>query len=264
MNAKDSLNAELLTLYNEQLRINIEYPEAKKEVTEDVVRFVRKPPGMNFVSFTFAGDNELDRVIDEQLEYFIPKQQPFTWKVCEHDQQTTLVEKLLKRGFVYEDDDPGQIMVLNIHQAPSHLMQPVTADIRRIETLDGLKDVVHVLNHVYNNDNTWVFDRLGGHLEISGYLSIYIAYVDGQPAAVAWTYFPQGQFALLFAGSTIAEYRNRGLYTSLLTKRLQEIRERGYQIAVVDASSMSRPIVTIHGFQYLTTLYDYEWKENQE
>ena len=63
--------SELLPSYDEQLRVNIDYLEARKEITQDVVRFVRKAPGMNFVSFTFAGDHDLDRVIDEQLEYFI-------------------------------------------------------------------------------------------------------------------------------------------------------------------------------------------------
>jgi len=86
--------------------------------------------------------------------------------------------------------------------------------------------------------------------------------VDKQPASVAWTYFPKGHFATLFAGSTIAEYRRQGLYTSLFSVRLKEIRERGYQFAVVEAGPMSRPIVEKHGFQHLTTAYDYEWKGN--
>ena len=37
------------------------YPEARKEVTKDVVRFIRRAPGMNFVSFTFANEPDLDR-----------------------------------------------------------------------------------------------------------------------------------------------------------------------------------------------------------
>jgi GNAT superfamily N-acetyltransferase len=115
---------------------------------------------------------------------------------------------------------------------------------------------------VYGGHNTWVNDRLGGHLKIPGYLSVYAAYVEDQPAAIAWTYFPSGHFATLYAGTTIAEYRRQGLYTSLLSRRLQEIRERGYPFAVVEAGAMSKPILARHGFQHLTTLYDYEWKGN--
>jgi predicted acetyltransferase len=86
--------------------------------------------------------------------------------------------------------------------------------------------------------------------------------VNDQPAAIAWTYFPGGHFATLFAGSIIAEYRKQGLYTTLLATRLKEIRERGYRYAVVEAGAMSKAIVAKHGFQHLTTVHDYEWKGN--
>jgi len=261
MKTKNPHESKLLARYDEQLRVNITYPEARKDVTKDVVRFVRKPPGMNFISYTFASDRDLDRVIEEQLEYFLPMEQPFTWKVYEHDHRSHLVEKLLARGFVFDDDDPGDMMILDVNKDSHRLPQPASADIRQIHNLDGLKDVVYVLDRVYGNDNSWVFDRLGNHIEIPGYLSVFVSYVDDQPASVAWTYFPDGQFALLFAGSTIPEYRNQGLYTNLLSVRLQEIRERTYHIAVVEAGAMSRPIVAKHGFTHLTTLFDYEWKK---
>jgi hypothetical protein len=43
---------------------------------------------------------------------------------------------------------------------------------------------------------------------------------------------------------------------------LKEIRERGYRYAVVETGAMSKPIVAKHGFQHLTTVYDYEWQGN--
>jgi len=251
----------LLARYDKQLRVHVAYPEARKEITGDVVRFIRQAPGMNFVSFTFANEPELERVIDRELEYFVPMNQPFTWKVYDHDLLPSLKDKLVSRSFV-GDDDPADVMVLEIEEASSYLFQPVKADIRRITTLEGLKDVIHVLDTVYENSNTWVNDRLGLHLRIPGYLSVYAAYVQNQPASIAWTYFPRGQFATLFAGSTIAEYRKQGLYTSLLATRLQEIRERGYRYAAVETGAMSKPIVEKHGFRHLTTVWDYEWKGN--
>jgi hypothetical protein len=261
----------LLARYDKNLRIHRHYPEARKEVSKDVVRFIRKAPGMNFVSFTFANEYDLDRVIDQQVDYFVPMEQPFTWKVYDHDLLPSLKDKLSARGFA-GDNEPAAVMVLKVKHAPDSLLQPVPVgpqgersgktDIRRVTDLEGLKDVIHVLDNVYGGHNTWVNDRLGGHLKIPGYLSIYVAYVEDQPASIAWTYFPGGQFASLFAGTTIAEYRRQGLYTSLLSTRLQEIRERGYPFAVVEAGDMSRPILAKHGFQHLTTVYDYEWEGN--
>jgi len=250
----------LLVRYDKDLRLRIMYPEARREITNGVVRFVRKAPGMNFVSFTFANESQLHQVIHQELDYFAPMDQPFTWKVYDHDLLPNLKDELVSHGFA-PDDDPAAVMVLDVQNALG-AFEPVQAEIRRIDTPAGLQDVIYVLDKVWGGHNTWVNDRLGGHLGIPGYLSVYAAYVDHQPASIAWTYFPRGQFATLFAGSTITEYRKQGLYTSLLSTRLKEIRERGYRYAVVEAGAMSKPIVAKHGFQQLTTVYDYEWKRN--
>jgi GNAT superfamily N-acetyltransferase len=251
----------LLVQYDKDLRLRIAYPEARKEITDDVVRIVRKAPGMNVVAFTFANETTLDTVIGQEVSYFIPMQQPFTWKVYDHDLLPSLKDKLVSHGFA-GDNDPAAVMVIDVNNAPASLFQPVQADIRRIDSREGLPDIIHVLDKVWGGHNTWVNDRLGGHLQVSGYLSIYAAYVEDRPVSIAWTYFPRGHFATLFAGSTIAEYRQQGLYTSLLAARLKEIRARGYRYAVVEAGAMSKPIVAKHGFQHLTTVYDYEWKGN--
>jgi len=251
----------LLIRYDKDLRLRIMYPEARKEITNHVVRFVRKAPGMNFVSFTFANESRLHNVIHQELDYFLPLEQPFTWKVYDHDLLPSLKDELLTHGFA-PDNDPAAVMVLDVKHAPPASHPSSTADIRRIDTVEGLKDIIYVLDKVWGGQNTWVNDRLGSHLQIPGYLSVYAAYVNEEPASIAWTYFPRGQFATLFAGSTLPEYRRQGLYTSLLERRLKEIRERGYRYAVVEAGAMSQPIVAKRGFQHLTTVYDYEWKGN--
>lgn len=251
----------LLVQYDKDLRLRISYPEARKEITKDVVRIIRQAPGMNVVAFTFANESKLHNVIHREVEYLMPMNQPFTWKVYDHDLLPSLKDKLTSHGFT-PDEDPADVMVLDVNDASSELLQPIKTDIRRITNLEGLKDVIHVLDTVWGGHHTWVNDRLGMHLQVPGYLSVYAAYVENQPASIAWTYFPGGQFATLFAGSTIKQYRNQGLYTSLLATRVQEIRERGYHFAVVETGSMSRPIVAKHGFRHLTTVHDYEWKGN--
>ena len=53
----------LLVQYDKDLRIRIAYPEARKEITRDVVRIIRNAPGMNVVAFTFANEKKLHDVI---------------------------------------------------------------------------------------------------------------------------------------------------------------------------------------------------------
>lgn len=249
----------LLICYDKDLRLHVNYPEARKEITNDVVRFIRKAPGMNFVSFTFADETRLETVVDREVAYFAPMNQPLTWKVYDHDQLPHLGRALSSNGFV-EDEEPAGVMVFDLNQAPASSFEAGEADIRRITDREGLRDIVHVLDGVYGGHNDWVYERMGAHLDIPGYLSAYAAYLDGKPASAAWTYFPGRNFATLFGGSTLAEYRNRGLYTSLLRTRLRETRERGCPFAVVEAGPMSRSIAAKHGFQHLTTVWNYEWK----
>src|SRR5688572_28246096 len=138
----------LLVRYDKDLRLRIMYPEARREITDNVVRFVRNAPGMNFVSFTFANETKLHQVIHQELEYFLPLDQPFTWKVYDHDLLPNLKDELLTHGFA-PDDDPAAVMVLDVKYAPLAPHSPVEADIRRIDSLAGLKDVIYVLDRVW-------------------------------------------------------------------------------------------------------------------
>ena len=251
----------LLVKYDKDLRLRIAYPEANKEITGDVVRFVRPTPGMNFVSFTFANERKLDRAIESTVEYFAPMHQPFTWKVYDHDQLPSLKDRLVSHGFSNEEGDP--VMVLDLKRVPTQPVDSPIADIRRITSREGLKDIVHVLDQVYGGKNDWVYDRMGLHMATPRIFE-RLRFVRRREVLlpIAWTCFPRGHFATLFGGTTLPEYRKRGLYTSLLATRLKEIRERGYSFAVVETGAMSKPIVERHGFQQLTTVWDYEWQGN--
>ncbi len=128
----------LLTTYDKDLRMRIMYPEARREITGDVVRFIRQAPGMNVVSFTFADEPHLERVIERELEYFAPMNQPFTWKVYDHDLLPSLETKLMERNFI-SDDEPATVMVLDVSRAPAYLFEPTSTDVRRVTTREGLK-----------------------------------------------------------------------------------------------------------------------------
>ncbi len=101
-------------------------------------------------------------------------------------------------------------------------------------------------------------------MRIPGYLSVYVAYVDGRPASTGWTYFNKGHFAGLWGGSTLAAYRGRGLYTALLAARVREAHARGVPYLTIDAGEMSRPIVARHGFEVITYATACEWQPAKE
>ncbi|HEX5689376.1 MAG TPA: GNAT family N-acetyltransferase [Roseiflexaceae bacterium] len=249
----------LLAAYDQELRIDIEYPGARKEILPQLVRFVRPAPGMNFVLYSRLNPDEADAAIQAQIDYFTPMGQPFTWKVFEHDQPADLKQRLEAHGFACEE--PSPVLALDLHKAPPALLEPVTMDIRLLTHRKQLDDVIAIEEQVWGGAFGWIKQRMGDHMELPGYLSVYVAHLDEQPVSAGWVYFhPESQFAGLFGGSTLEGYRKRGLYTALLAVRAQEAIRRGYHYLLIEPSDMSRPIVTSHGFRLLVTSYDYEWQ----
>jgi len=257
-------NRELIALFDQEQRIEIDYPDMRKEVLPHLVRFTRPAPGANFILWSRLDEASADAVIAAQVADLKPRGQKFSWKVYDHDTPPDLKLRLAAHGLV-QDEEPGAVMVLDLQSAPAALLAPAAADVRPITTRAGLQAVVQVMVAVYGGNYDWIYDRLGSHLEMPGYLSVYAAYAQGQPACAAWIYFhAHSQFASLWGGSTVEQYRRRGLYTALLATRGQEAVRRGYRFLTIDASPMSRPIVARHGFQLLTYACDYAWKPKGE
>lgn len=252
-------DASLRALYDRALRKEIRYDHTRRDVIGAVIRHVAEPPRLNFVLYSELEESNADAAIEEQIAFFRELGQPFEWKVYDHDRPADLRERLLRYGFIA--DEPDTIMVLDLEDAPAALLQPVEADVRRLQSPDQLDDVVGILKEVYGTDFAWVYPQLGGDMVKEGYLSVYVAYVNDVPASTAWIYFyPDSSFAGLWGGSTRAINRRLGLYSALLAARVQEASERGTRYLTIDASEMSRPIVARHGFRLLARAHGCQWR----
>jgi hypothetical protein len=250
----------LLALFDRYQRIEITYPDMQREAFPNLVRFLRPAPGMSFVLYSRLDETNADPVIQEQIAYFSAQSLPFEWKVYGHDTPASLDKRLTAHGLTFEE--PEAVMVLDVQKAPASLLAPVKADVHLLTSRAQLTNVIRILEGVWGGDFSWVNERLGSHMQMPGYLSIYIAYHQGQSACAGWTYFHENNpFASLWGGSTLPESRHQGLYTALLAARLQEAQRRGVRYLTVDASPMSQPILAKHGFQVLTTAQGFEWKE---
>lgn len=257
-------NHDLRRAFDHYQRAGNFHPDAEKDTITrpgggTLTRFRRQPPRMSFIAYSRLDPADLDDAIAQQVADLRAHHRPFEWLVMDHDTPPNLPERLRAHGFDNEGEE-SPILVLDLDEAPGALRAPVQADVRPITTRAGLEDVIAVLEGVYGGSYAWVRERLGLHLEIPGYLSVYAAYVDDRPVAAAWTYFnPAGPFAGLWGGATLAEFRGRGLYTALLAVRAQEAARRARRWVYLDASEMSQPIVKKLGFQVLGMLSAYEW-----
>jgi len=93
-----------------------------------------------------------------------------------------------------------------------------------------------------------------------GDVVVLIAEADGKVVSAAWLVgMPGTEFGGLWGGSTRQQWRGRGIYRALVTRRAQIALGRGMKYLVVDASADSRPILQRLGFQKVTTTTPWVW-----
>jgi len=245
--------AATLAKYTRQMRQEIVFPDMQKEVLPRIVRFTRPAPGMSLVLYSDLDSSNADVEIENQIAYFKSKNLPFSWKMYGYDAPGDLLRRLEEHGFT--PDPPDALMILELEHLPAGLTASDAVDMRRCD-VDQLGDVVRIMEEVWGRSFNWIHTRLGSHLAVDGYLSVYTAYVDNQPASAGWTYFHSGsEFASLWGGSTVASERGKGLYTALVAVRAQEALQRGLRYLAVDAGVMSQPIVERYGFVKVSDIF---------
>jgi hypothetical protein len=253
--------AQLLAIFDQEQRQDVQYFDVRREVTPHVVRFV-PVEGLEsdggVVVYSCLNTENADEVIREQIAYFEGLGYDMGWKVYDHDTPADLPARLTAHGF--EPGEPEAIVVLDLDEAPKFLWQPVSHDIRRIWDPAGIDQVIAVQSQVWEEELPgWLGEHLRQELLQNGeQIAVYVAFVAGMPASSAWVRFhPGSRFASFWGGSTVSSHRRRGLYSALLATRAQEARRRGVRFLTVDASPMSQPILEKLGFHCISYAYEY-------
>jgi GNAT superfamily N-acetyltransferase len=154
------------------------------------------------------------------------------WKYYAHD-GPELRERLLAAGLVPEDEETVVIAeAASIEQPPD--------DVELRTATDEFDELA-----------ARIFGKRHGLPEKA---VAVVAVVDGQPVSGGRVDFEDDvEFAGLFGGATLPEYRGRGLYRATVAKRAELARERGYRWLYSDALPTSRPILERLGFVPITT-----------
>jgi hypothetical protein len=253
--------SQIIALYDQDQRKDVEYPGMRREVTPNVVRHVdTSGTGEGMIIYSQLNETNSEETIREQVIYFESIGQDFEWKVYDYDRPSDLKERLGAYGFIVEEAEA--LVVLDLEDTPEILWQPVRHNVQRIRDPEKLVDVQTVEQQVWDEDSSWVLHYLGGALShYPEQMSVYVAYVDNQPASAARIYFPEhSQFASLWGGATISGFRKQGLFTALVAVRVQEAKARQVRYLTVDAMPMSRPILEKLGFETIAYSYPCKWK----
>jgi GNAT superfamily N-acetyltransferase len=255
----------LLAAYDAQLRALVpEPPPEGVSVEEDppVTRFLGFL-GQGWVEYRDLGDvdeTELDALIARQIARFRERGERFEWKLHGHDRPSFLVERLLAAGFRAEEQET--VVIASIDDLDLAVEPPEGVVIREVHERSDFERIAAMEAAVWGESSATRADDL--ELERAAdpaQLRIFVAEAEGRVVSAGWLRLPpRTEFGTLWGGSTLPEWRRRGIYRALVACRGRVAREHGRRYLEVDASDDSRPILERMGFRAVTTTTPYVWR----
>ncbi|HEX4221211.1 MAG TPA: GNAT family N-acetyltransferase, partial [Pseudonocardiaceae bacterium] len=254
--------AALLRAYDEQARPAETRglpPGVYAETDGPVVRVVGDRRGFvnGPVDLGVTGD-ELDALIARQRDFFAARGEGVEWKTRGHDRPAELFERLLAAGFEPENRETVLVGVA-ADVADEHPPLPDGVELREITDEAGYRQIAEMEAEVWSSDRSHLVPRFTREVG-AGLLTVYGAVAQGRIVSAAWADFkPDSEFAGIWGGATLTQWRGRGIYRALLAKRAWLAGQRGHRYLQIDASEDSRPIVQRLGFTAITTTTPYVW-----
>ena len=256
---------ELLAAYDAQLRANVPDPLPRGVTVErdgPLLRF-RGFGGRGFVLYRDLGGLDgaaLDELIARQVRSYAEKDERFEWKYHGHDQPPDLPDRLLAHGF--EADERETIVIGPVAAIAAPVVLPEGLALREVAERRDLDRIEAMEQTVWGEDFGGLAQNLENEVAADpAAITIVIAEAGDAVVCAAWIRFERGtEFGTLWGGTTLPEWRGKGIYRSTVAHRANLAAARGFRYLEVDASDDSRPILERLGFTPVTTSTPYIWR----
>jgi len=223
------------------------------EETDRVVRSVSDSDGWSGVTWSDLDGNTADAAIAAEIERFGRIGREWEWKHYSYDRPADLTARLLAAGFTAEPVEA--LLVAEIADLELDVKPPAGIELRPVADADDAAALVAVGNLVFGGDRADIGRHILAGLEQSPTtIEAVIAWADDTPVSAARVEFNAGtDFAGLWGGGTLPEWRGRGVFRSLVAYRAALASARGFRYLQVDALPASRPILERLDFVQLAT-----------
>jgi GNAT superfamily N-acetyltransferase len=225
-----------------------------------------------FVSYesleSLSDVDAVDALIGETVAYFaaLPQVKEFEWKTRGHDWPPELDRLLRAHGL--EPDEVETVMVGLAEKLAVDVDLPDGVSVRRVDQLPDREAIIteasevaasifgrgasgaemlERLDRMEGREQFWVAEAGSGaerRVVCSGRLNL----VEGT------------EFAGVWGGSTLPEWRGKGIYRALTAARARAALDEGVRYIHSDCTVMSRPILERSGLVAVTTTTPYVWK----
>lgn len=226
------------------------------EHDEHVVRVVSD--GWAGVTWSDLTASTAGAVIEDQILRFAAlSTEDWEWKLYSYDQPLDLAARLIDAGFVA--GAPESLLVAEIADLECEVARPPGVDLQMVQDRRGADTLAALHDEVFGGDHSAVANRLlAGLSEHPPFAVAVVAYAGDRPVSAGRLELPQGtDFASLWGGGTLPDWRRRGLFRALVAYRAAIAANSGFRYLQVDATAASRPILQRLGFVELATTTPY-------
>jgi GNAT superfamily N-acetyltransferase len=210
----------------------------------------------------------VDALIAETVEFYAdhPEVEEFEWKTRGHDWPSELGERLRAQGL--EPDEVETVMIGEAAQLAVDVVLPEGVTVRRVDQVPDRESVITEASEVAAQifgagpSGEEMLDRLD---RMNGLEQFWVAEAEtdqgrrvicsGRLAVVEGT-----EFAGIWGGSTLPEWRGKGIYRALTAARARAALDEGVRYINSDCTVMSRPILERSGLVAVTTTTPYVWR----
>lgn len=250
--------------YDQQLRTDAETPSAIAVARLGPLRLVTFAGGRGFVTYqdlAGAGAETIAEWVAEALAFYRadPAVVRVEWKTRGHDQAPGLHESLLENGFVPEETEsvmigPASALAVDVTLPAGVCLRRVTQE-PDIRAMSAMQD--KVFGSPISDGNAEAILRRaalddGMELWVAEHQGLIVSAGRLEPV-------PDTEFAGIWGGATLEEWRGRGIYRALTAARARAALTLGKRFIHSDSTEYSRPILERYGLLRVSTTTPYRW-----
>lgn len=265
MMAMDESARRLLAAYDDQLRTDAETPSAISVTRHGPLRLVTFAGGRGFVTYRDLGGANAEAIgelVPQALVHYRadPEVVRVEWKTRGHDHAPGLHEALLENGFT--PDEPESIMIGDARALAEDVPLPDGVTLRRVTEEADVRAMSAMQDEVFGDPpSDDMANALLRRLSFDDGMELWVAEADGRiVSAGRLEPVPGTQFAGIWGGATVADWRGRGIYRALTAARARSALRMGKTLINSDSTDYSRPILERSGLVKVSTTTPYRWR----
>lgn len=255
-----------LAAYDAQLRTDAETAGAVAVRVLGPLRLATFAPGRGFATYrdlSAADAEEIRGLVGAALAHYRtdPEVTEVEWKTRAHDHAPGLHQSLLDHGFVPED--PESIMIGEAQRLAVEVPLPEGVTLRQVSEDSDVRAMSAMSAEVFGDsaaEGEAMAESLLSRLALDDGMELWVAEADGRVVSAGRLEPVAGtEFAGIWGGSTLTEWRGRGLYRALTAARARSALRMGKTLIHSDSTEDSRPILERYGFLKVSTTTPYLW-----